>query len=376
MRAEILATRYLSAKIQLAPRYTDLYLKIFLKKIDGIVDTFRDLESFIKRHPDSEDFTGFFNAISKRNFDEDSFWWLKRLNKEEGFSSIRFSLKHPHLLDRKILSYIEDEIKGTRNEIQHGLERLKSIDPNKIRKEYEEYKANVPRELAIRLLQIPTLVKQFEFWLKDAEEKIGELLRSTRSRIEEPDSYRPKAEKIEILYHTSVNSKTIFHTGFSHRIPKVEGIGGSTETKSGKQAISFTSDFHVAKEIMRCLKEAILITRGFLKRNHLLDWARRENILPNVLQGYRTLSHGGEPETPLNVFQLYRAYLTFSKRYNPMFYGNMEPLIRILTTKSPRDVGILVCQVDMTNPDIDYLASMREYRVPSIAVRKILKVIS
>lgn len=369
--AKKVASRHLLAKIQLTPRNTLQYLQILSRKLKDSIRALVDIGDFLKKHPDAENFQSFFRDISNGSFDEDSFWWVKRVE-EKGFWSLDNFLNNKSMRDRKGVEYIYGEIEGL--DFQSGLRELKSISPKKALEEYKWHKENVPKEVLLKIIKVPTFVHSIEVWVQDAKEKLKELIKALKSGIGVPP-YLPETEKLEQLYHTSINAKTLARTGFHLGVQKTEGLGGSITTKSGKPAVSFTADFHVAKEIMRCLKEAILIAHRKLKRHHLIDWARRSNILPDVLRAAESISSGEPSEDPVDVMALYQAYLAFSNRYNPVFFGNMEDLMRVLARKSPGDVAIMVCLVDMTNPDIEYLHSMREYRVPAISVKKILKVV-
>lgn len=365
------ASRYLRASIQLPPRYAEKYLQMLWKNIYGISKFFEDLSNEIKNYPDPEDFHSFFRDISDGKFDSGSFWWAKKVGGEHVLPNLKFFLKAHMELDYRNIEYIYKQVKRAAEESKEKLQGLLSINPRLILEGYKWYKVNVPESILFKVMKAPSMARKLQMWLKDAEGKLGELSR-TYSR---PGS-RPQDEKLEILYHTSINAKNLARTGFHAGPAQAAGIGGSTETKTGKPAISFTSDLYVAKEIRRALKEAILVAHGQVKRKDILDWSRREGILGGVLEAYHTLSGGGNPEDPFEVYSLYRAYLTISKRYDPLFFGNQRRLFKAFQSKTPRDVGILVCQVNMRDPNIDYLAAMREYRVPADAVQKILKVLS
>lgn len=367
-RIKKVAFRSRLAKIQLSPRNFPIYLKIFRKKIEDASKNLNRVRDYIQKYPEPEDIRPYLrNVHRKYSFDADDFWWVKNLSIRESFSGLEaYELTKDIRFLRNFHKQLEDALK----ESQECFERLKGIDIEKVKTLYPEYRYDVPRILRDLLLTIPYQVKTLEIWLKDAYDKIGELIITLRG------NYKPKTEQTEELYHASVNARSLLRTGFQNKRFSQEGLGGSSTTQSGKDSISFTSDLYVAKEVMRCLKEAVLIAHGQLRRDHLLDWSQRENILPKVLESYRTMSFPGiSLYAPENVMALYVSYLALSKRYNPLFFG-IKNLVSKLRSKSMKDVGILVCSVDMTNPHIDYLGSMREYRVPPEAIKKIIKIIS
>lgn len=185
-------------------------------------------------------------------------------------------------------------------------------------------------------------------------------------------------ESTETLYHTTVNAKTLLKTGFTTKFDqlKTEGIGGSNLDKKGNPSISFTSDIFVAKEILRCLKEAILIAKGQLDFYEIKTWALQEGLDETISNHFVGFPEDKTTWTPDETFSYYRYYLALSKlRYDPLFV-NTGDIMKLLSTKQPEDVGILVCKINMTDPAISYFQSMEEYRVPPGSVISIDKVLS
>jgi len=185
-------------------------------------------------------------------------------------------------------------------------------------------------------------------------------------------------ESTETLYHTTVNAKTLLKTGFTTKFDqlKTEGIGGSNLDKNGNPSISFTSDIFVAKEILRCLKEAIMIAKGQLDFYEIKTWALQEGLDETISNHFVDFPEDKQSWTPDETFSYYRYYLALSKlRYDPLFV-NTGDIMKTLSTKQPEDVGILVCTINMTDPAISYFQSMEEYRVPPGSVISIDKVLS
>ena len=272
---------------------------------------------------------------------------------------------------------------------------LTEDDQNIIKENVEYYKerqnynpedyANLDIDFYKNLFEIKKLLIDFIVYIKNVRQKLEEQIRYSVFG----DTKRPQSENIEVLYHTTISSKDVELNGFRKKWNDNEGLGGSNLLSSGKPGISFTSDFYVAKEIARCLKEAILISHGEIKKEHILDWADKDGIGYKVKETYKSV-YGRTHFDPnfeweqKNVFNLYRSYLAnsenkstnfFVKRYDPLFMSGDESFMKLLSTKTPNDVGIIAAECDMTNPDIMYLSSMHEYRVPVEAVLKIVKVI-
>jgi len=340
------------------------YLKLLRKTLWSILDELRDIHGLLDDDADS-----FLYWVSD-GFDSGSLV-VAQLIKERLQGPFSNLLPWSSGLERDLQwlhRVLRDLVDG---ELDDWLAPLLSVDPRLVRQKYPDHEQNLARGLDKRLVRVPKLARKLKRWLVDAEAKVDELIRSTRP------GYEPETEDVETLYHTTVNAKRLARTGFSRGAQRAEGLGGQTTTRSGKHAISFTSDIYVAKEIARALKEAILIAKGKLRRHHIVDWARRAGILRQVLRGGEGLGGGSDdPNHPANVLGLYQAFLTLSNRYDPMFFGDTSSLMKTLARKTQRDVGILVCRVNMRHPDISYHKGMREYRVPAEAVLEITRVVS
>ena len=165
-------------------------------------------------------------------------------------------------------------------------------------------------------------------------------------------------------------------------VPEVGGLGGSQSTGDfDTKGISFTADLYHAKEIARALKEAVGIANGTYDWRDVLHWASadgidEEDLLSGIPGGQRRKDqHGisyrskGDKDSPAGAFGMYQAYLAYSKRYNPVFFGvDVEDF----AAYDESDVGIVAAQVSMTDPRIIYLGAMEEYRVPRSAVLEIV----
>lgn len=193
------------------------------------------------------------------------------------------------------------------------------------------------------------------------------------------DEMRHETGDVEILYHASVNATQLAKEGFRKNINQsVEGLGGANTDKSDKPAVSFTADIYVAKEIARCFKEIIMIAKGQLDFYDIDTMAMQEGISDTLKKYYPFYADEKNVvnATPKIVFDYYRYYLSSSKlRYDPWFVDTNN-IISVFKNKNVEDVGVLVCKVNMTDPNIKYLYSMEEYRVnPNniVSIEKVLK---
>lgn len=232
-----------------------------------------------------------------------------------------------------------------------------------------EYMSRVENSIS----QIKTIVVSFEKLITEVKNKFEALKHYYEGEREDGSDPFPKgAEKVETLYHASVDAANIFRKGFDPVVPEVKGLGGSRDDRSGKSAVSFTSSLYVAKEIARCLKEAVMISKGNVKFNDILEWAGKE--ASKTLEYYE-YAFGRKREGVVAVMNLYRAYLSATPRYNPVFFGDMKELTDKLKRVNYKDVGVLECVVDIGTEEVRYLKSEYEFRVPPKNVLSIKRII-
>jgi len=238
-------------------------------------------------------------------------------------------------------------------------------------------------------------------------DKLLSLVETTHRRLAAFVTGDVQPEKIEVLYHASVKARDIYQNGFSSEVPKDQlGLGGSQSTKGQGSGISFTYDLKAALDIARSFKEAAMIAVGDIKASTILDWGLRETELEEFLlhlkvkaekkgfgervkidrEGGRWIIKQDDEEgrmiekgidqifkTPIDVFNVYDAYLwAHPTRLNPV-HMNRYKLIAYLKDADPKDIGVVSAEVDMTNPDISSHGGEREFRVPPAAVIKVTK---
>ncbi len=172
-------------------------------------------------------------------------------------------------------------------------------------------------------------------------------------------------DEVEILYHATAFKTEILKEGFQSEAPmNRRGLG-----VYGKQyGISFTYDLYVAKEISRCLKEALLIVEGKLSYHQVLDWFSRDklNVQDAIDRVKREKAHATQVERTL---YLYNYYLWINQhRYNPVF-TYVENLANLFKTRRKEDIGVLRCHVKTEK--IEHKPAEREIIAPASSVIKI-----
>jgi hypothetical protein len=205
-----------------------------------------------------------------------------------------------------------------------------------------------------------------ESFLKSAQDKI-------KAFIDRMDSeYTPDPDDMEVLYHASVQAKSIAQNGFDPRVPERKGLGGNQEAGS-KKGTSFTADLYVAKEIMRALKEITSIAQKRLQWRGLREMAKGYDVLDETLScaDYRGQTYP-EDGNVRQLIQFYQCFLTVSDRYNPWFMGTSGHLASTFRDVNLSDIGVVSARVDMGHPDIEYLQAMEEFRVPPEAIIEVV----
>jgi len=260
----------------------------------------------------------------------------------------------------------------------------------------EKYEEGVP----------PAFVAVVEAIHREADELLS-LVETTHKHIAAFVTGDVQPEKVEVLYHASVKARDIYQNGFSAEVPKDQlGLGGSQSTRGKGDGISFTYDLKAALDIARSFKEAAMIAVGDIKASTILDWGLRETEMEEFLlhlkvkaekqhfrervkidrEGGRWVVLQDDEEgklvekgidqifkTPIEVFNVYDAYLwAHPTRLNPV-HMNRYKLIDYLKNADPKDIGVVSAEVDMTNPDISTHGGEREFRVPPAAVIKVTK---
>lgn len=206
----------------------------------------------------------------------------------------------------------------------------------------------------------------------------------------EESKVMPETRKVEVLYHATPYVREILREGFKTKesMGNRESLGGATDG-----GISFTADLRIAREIARCLVEAIRIAKGKTTVNdilRLINAEREKGKVPWALSDYISTAKSRQwrwnpsstralaketgkplPGKPYEIndrkqaFNLYKRYLAWSdRRYDPLFFGvdisNFENM-------DESNVGVVAAKVDMTKA-IGYHAAMEEYRAPVEAI--------
>lgn len=307
------------------------------------------------------------------------------------------------------------------NNSRSGLERSLSLDTLDDDYRFAPLKSRSKVDLGAAIKHM----KDYDVpsWFIRAYEETVELLQGIVQRVEKlrdrfQGSKKLEPEKIETLYHASVNARDLYAKGFQLTRPEGGmGLGGSVEDNAGKDAISFTHDLAYALQIARWFKEMAMVASGDIKASQILRWANKEGIAEKVFEyasglvsqvgdlftegGRVRLDFSGgkvrvvrdqwgpakkeivtETEDPDELFKkkralydLYMCYIMQSPhRSNPMSMNTTATLERMdRDNVQPRDIGVITAEIDMSDPDIKYLPGEAEYRVPPRSIKKVVR---
>jgi hypothetical protein len=201
----------------------------------------------------------------------------------------------------------------------------------------------------------------------DAADKFQVILDKRGAFFRGEHQYVPDTEDVETLYHATAYADEIGANGFS---------AGGREGRRGLgafgdfNAISFTHDIEIARQIARSLKEMTMIANGQLKARHILSWMRSEGMSDEMIRRYFNSASVDVKDINniVTVARMYHAYLYATTiRQNPVF-ASVDSVVTQLRGKDPRDVGIIKAQVDMTDERIEHASGESEWRVPPDAV--------
>ena len=371
------ASRY--AKITVPPRDFKRYLQMFGKRVKALKEAAAKME----RVYEHEDARYWLDDSTQRDFDPQSAMsWLKLLaDKVEYLSGLDGAIdlyRDQYGGVKKVIGWAEGASEDAQDHADRVEREAKKIRENKpeLDENFEYYKDYVPRDLVDAVYWLGSREWQTLYkMLKEAPERIKALLTQLTP---------PETEKVETLYHASVDAKPLLRSGFNPKGKGGMGLGGSTETDSGKAAISFTYDLYIAKEIARTLKEGVLVAHGKVSPREVLGWAEKAGFKDKVVETARqTYFNRGIWEDPSkrveHAMAYWYAYLAYAgragKRYNPVFWTGPKDLIPQFKRVKYGDIGVLVADVNMEDPDITYVPAEREYRVPVSAIVDLKKVI-
>lgn len=372
--------RYVVARIVSPPRRVFPYLKNRKKQLEGWVKKAKKLLVLVSKYKRDENFDSFLvdvlDSPNRYIFDRVE-WIIERVCGEHGsitgvIRGINDILEHggdpeygPKFVGRLVarLKVVESS-----PHLEEMGQIVAVFEEERERTEVAVRDVSFYKEEGIDVLPWIKLLKDTEelfktFSVKVFCEKMAELKKRIDMSRYVDKGYKPETKDIETLFHTTAYKKEILRKGFKKEPPQGRvGLGGSDVEKR----VSFTSDLYIAKEISRCLKEAIMIARNELKWAQIFDWMKRERINP------KKCPHRFPPENLGDVFHLYQCYLALSKiRENPVFFSDAVKVMKEFSKRKQSDVGILKCEVAVKDPGVEYLPGESEFRVPPKAVLNI-----
>jgi len=292
---------------------------------------------------------------------EQTFYWLDRAASHDWFpldAVLQFPDDARKWLPR-LLEHI-DEVLDELAQPQEALVAIEDAGEQRILEGWEKDFGDDPmgftRDIAVELAHLPQTAANLVEVLLDGRDRVQGMIWLITGQD-------PVTEPVEVLYHASVVAGPLCAEGFDPGGPK--GQRGIGQMGGVLPTVSFTADEEIAAEIARCLVEAVLISRGEIDVQELLEHVRGDGVLQQV-QDYHRGSWGQElaPEAePEEVFRFYTAYLAFAEgagvRYNPVFsMAEAEHFVDV----DLAGVGYLAAEVDMEGVE-EYLPSMLEYRV-------------
>ena len=299
--------------------------------------------------------------------DLDRHYQLTRI-KENLESMIKYGISKYSFLDYAVNSL--NDIKPLDDETKSVLAMMPNAEKGYIAYGFEpgnpetendpEYKA--ARAMQMAYMQISDALKKTETIISQVKPVLLDLQRRQLYQLD-PHKYKPEHAEVETLYHASIYASDIVAHGFASEKPIERGGLGNL---GDQQEISFTHSIHIAHDIMRAFKELWMIVHGLLTRKQIASWMQAENI--DLKHASKFYMRSDEPvDTVAQTIRLYRSYLALSKiRTDPVFI-QPERLIPELENIDIKSIGIVACEVRLTDED-EYRHGEAEFRVPASQV--------
>jgi len=185
-----------------------------------------------------------------------------------------------------------------------------------------------------------------------------------------PGDPRPDVAEREIVWHATTALPAILKGGFKTReeLGEAAGLGGSV------QGISFTGSLHIAQQIAQAMLDAVTVLQGPRTLDAIFSYADTIGVPSDELLELFRAAWGGKPKVEADgkvalqdAFNLVRFALNIAeqkgKRYDPLFFDTSN-LASKFQAMNPKDIGVVEAVVDTTDPQVEYLHSMEEWRVP------------
>ena len=353
------------------------FVAIFVRKMRGYMDKMEQSAKYLSSNKDAKKSIHDLTPVKAQYYFDHVEILLREVRKD--LNDVEYNRREtdsPYAVLRDIrfsIKYIDDQLEDLKKDIR-AIEADSDFDENfdyeiEDLDSYEKIKDNFSTLFSTS----KNLIERVQYTMKKIEA-------TQQDKLENP----AHSEKIETMYHASINAQNIFRNGFSKEKPEDSvGLGGSAQIGSGtKKGISFTYDLHAAKEIARVFKELTMAAKGQLKIRDIMDWAKREGI-EDILKTYEISaarkSYYGHAalEPTLGAVQLLVVYYTASKkRFDPIFVTSPKRLYDKLKKINIRNIGVVVAKVDMTNVKTgEYVYNEREYRVTTDDIVKLVKVL-
>lgn len=409
--------RYKLAAIPVPPRKLGEMLKRVESKLAQTAKRFRTLwDAFERAEREANDV-----SYVLRQFDFEMFELEFAVGQAATVADRASSPIQWVLLDKSKLSFLLDRLKDIRENDMHRLIALSKKTDADVDNARDG--TSFPQEMAVQLKEMIDCAQQIVSAIESATKSCANAVAFAENLSQAGwgvTSPLPKHEKVETLYHASIKARELYERGFSQSRPEGSGLGlgGSVEDKAGNEAVSFTYDLKYAAEIARWFKEMAMVAHGQIKASQILSWADHEGVADETLEHFASLwgatndvtstikgihsltRRGGKwfviletfdrtrnenVESPGDIdtiirdkrrlFGLYESFMYANKHRENVASMNTGDLLERLEREnvSPRDIGVVFAEVDMTDPDITHLPAERELRVPPRAIRKVLK---
>lgn len=355
---------FTAEEFQIPLRNKKIFIKNYFKKLNKSLNDIKSSISF------TEDYYDFFKYLGIKYDVESLSYILNKIIKDLDES---YSHEFGDNISISLLKLCKIEIEDISEKLNVAYKYLENITNELInlsQKEFEDLSKDYNLNIEYKLFFD---IKEMIFKIINDNKQYYILLNNLILGDNSRSSSQSSIKGTKTLYHATANASSIASLGFNLSDVPAEGLGGSTAIKQNVSGISFTSDLFVAKEIARCLKEVILISKGYLNGYDILSWSSNPE---KIMQSNKAINGKSDLTSPKGSLDLYKIYLTYEpSRYDPLFITHSSKMIDVFKNKNEEDVGIIAATVELSPSEYKYFDAMHEYRIPADKVISIDKVI-
>jgi len=232
-----------------------------------------------------------------------------------------------------------------------------------------------------QLSKLPYKLNDYLRYVDDQENEL-EWWEHKFKQPQDSDPHPPGVEDLEVVWHATTAYRKILKEGLKNRseLGGSGGLGGSASTgKNGvKEGISFTGNEEIARAILQSFWDMARLLQGPRTKEDFLEFAAELEVSEETIREYIRelflLKPKEKVEDLYSAFNLIRHIIgqasVLGTYYDPVYISE-KGMLEMFARLDLNDTGVIEAIIDTSNPDVMYLRSMDEWRVPLEAILSI-----